>query len=518
MPRLHDPRAGRAAELRLETTVTTRRIMVRRPAAVLTTAVCILLAATLGTPHDINRATAVVIDTDMGVDDAVALTLALQDPRLDIAAIVACEGVASPSAAVQTAERMLELFNRSEIPLYASELESSRPAPECRVRAESMLGASLPETSTSLRRSFVPTAYESDGGHITVLAIGPLSQLVSALEERPELSTTIARIVIAGDPADLQSWNLARDPKAVKILRRSGILLQFVAPRGMAAKPAVWHADPNAQWRTTSLGDQFLDRLMATPDAREHYLVTLDQLHDELAMLYVLEPQLFEASGSGDVFFPRPDVDVGGRVAELIHRGRQRKLRVVLADRPLPDAMLQPDVRARRADILAANGSDEWFAQLLLNELHEHLGAYSIIGVKMALRAAELLNAPPHAMAILSHAPPSQPVSCLNDGLLVATGSTPGRNLFRHEPGPPGTIEASFAYNDRQVSLSLKEEYRNQIRARIEGLLQQFSLSDDGYWAGVRELGLDIWEDWHRLDLFDVAPTDERDVDADTKE
>ncbi len=479
---------------------------------------CAVLAASGAVCHDMDRTTAVVIDTDMGVDDAVALVLALQDPRLDISAIVAGEGVADASTAVLAAERMLELFNRSEIPLYASELESSRPAPECRVRAESMLGASLPETSTSLRRPFVPTAYEADGGHITVLVLGPLSQLVSALEERPELSTAIARIVIAGDPADLQSWNLARDPKAVKILRRSGILLQFVAPRGMAEKPVVWHADPNAQWRSTSLGDQFLDRLMAAPDAREHYLVTLDQLHDELAMLFLLEPGLFRASGSGDVFFPRQGADVGDRVAELIHRGRQRKRRVIFTDQPVPETMLQPDVRARRAGILAANGSDEWFAQLLLNELHEHLGAYSIIGVKMALRAAELLNAPPHAMAILSHAPPAQPVSCLNDGLLVATGSTPGRNLFRHDPGPPGTIEASFAYNDRQVSLSLKEEYRNQIRARIEGLLQQFSLSDDGYWEGVRDFGLDIWEDWHRLDLFEVATLDDLRPDSDETE
>jgi pyrimidine-specific ribonucleoside hydrolase len=167
--------------------------------------------------------------------------------------------------------------------------------------------------------------------------------------------------------------------------------------------------------------------------------------------------------------------------------------------------MLQEDVRARRDAIVAANGEDEWFAELLLNELHQHLGAYSILGVKMGLRAAELLNAPRHGMAVVSHAPATQPESCFDDGLLAATGSTPGRGLFRQEPGPPGSIQASFAYNRRRVTLRLKDAYREQIQGRIGELLGQYSLADQGYWDGVRAFGLEIWQDWHRLDLFEVT-------------
>jgi len=491
----------------------TRRVMTRWPAALLAV-VWLALTASIATPHDLDHATPVVIDTDMGVDDAVALALALQDPRLDISAIVAGEGVLDTSNAVVAAERMLEFFNRREIPLYASDLDSARPIPACRALAESMLQASLPEAPTGLGRPFVPAAYESNDGPTTVLALGPLSQLAAALEQHPELETAIARVVIAGDPADQESWNLAADPKAVKVVRRAGIVLQFVAARGMAPKATAWRERPREGWRSTSLGDFFLDRLIAEPDAREHYLVTRAQLFDELAVLFVLQPGLFQSSGSGDVFSPRPEADVGERVAELLHRGRQRKQRVIFTDQALPATMLQPDVRVRRAAILAANGEDEWFAQLLLNELHEHLGAYSIIGVKMALRAAEILNAPPHAMAILSHAPPAQPVSCLNDGLLVATGSTPGRNLFRHEPGPPGTVEAAFTFNRRGVTLRLKEAYMDMIRGRIGELRQSYDLSEDGYWEGVRAFGLDIWEGWHRLDLFEVFALEDLGDDA----
>jgi pyrimidine-specific ribonucleoside hydrolase len=167
--------------------------------------------------------------------------------------------------------------------------------------------------------------------------------------------------------------------------------------------------------------------------------------------------------------------------------------------------MLREDVRARRDAIIAANGEDEWSAELLLNEVHQHLGAYSIIGVKMGLRAAELLNAPRHAMAVVSNAPEAQPESCLDDGLMVAIGSTPGRRLYRSEPGPPGTIQASFAYNRRRVTLRLEDSYRSRIEGRIAQLRQQFTLADQAYWDGVRELGLEIWQDWHRLDLFEVT-------------
>jgi len=282
-----------------------------------------------------------------------------------------------------------------------------------------------------------------------------------------------------------------------------------VAGRGKAPKPAAWQQCGRPDSRSTSLGDTFLDRLLAQPSARQHYLESLGQLHDELAVLFILEPQRFEASGSGDVFTPREGVDAGGRLADLMRRGRQRQWLAAFSDLPVPSVMLQADVRERRDAIIAANGEDEWIAELLLNELHGHLGAYSIVGAKMGLRAAELLNAPRHSTAVVSHAPATQPESCLNDGLLAGTGSTPGRGLFRHEPGPPGTVEASFAYNRRQVTLRLKDSYRDQIRDRIGELLGQHSLADQGYWDGVRAFGLEIWQDWHRLDLFEATTNDQ---------
>ena len=69
--------------------------------------------------HEIGDTPLVVIDTDMGLDDAVALAAALQSVHVEVAAIVACEGVAGGPTAVQCIERMLERFNRGDIQAYA---------------------------------------------------------------------------------------------------------------------------------------------------------------------------------------------------------------------------------------------------------------------------------------------------------------------------------------------------------------------------------------------------------------
>ena len=221
--------------------------------------------------------------------------------------------------------------------------------------------------------------------------------------------------------------------------------------------------------------------------------------------LYYADHTLFSTQAYTNVFAPDDHDGLLKLFTCCLSDGRQHKHRVVFVGRPLPDDVFRPDVRSRRAAIIAKNGQAEWFAQLLMNELHEHLGAYSVIGVKMGLRAAELLNAPQHAMKVTSHVPAGPPVSCLNDGVIVATGCTPGRALFTHTPGPPGSIAVSFEYNGQRLTLAVKPEYRNRIKAEIQTLLGKYTLADHEYWDGVRRLGLDIWENWHRRDLFEIV-------------
>lgn len=469
--------------------------------------VCACLVAAQALAHDIEHHAAVVIDTDMGMDDAVALALALQSPRANIVSIVACEGAAGAEKSVEHLERMLHMFNRQDIALYApAALVSGKTPPPFRNFAEESVGGALPALVKPFRRPFSPEAYISPRGKTVILALGPLTNLAAALQTRPEIKEGISKVIFAGSPIAGESWNVRFDPDALAAVRATGVPVVFVVPSGGGArKPETWREGDLTIGPGTSVGEVFFNRLLATPRVRQHYLERFESFYDELAFLYFVDETLFWGKGRKDLLVPNNRVGIVNLFTRLLADGRQGKHRVVFVEGSLPDSVFRKDVRERKSRIIAKNGRAEWFAQLLMNEMHEHLGAYSVVGVKMGLRAAELLNAPQHGMKVVSHVPPRPPVSCLNDGVIVATGCTPGRALFEQDPGKPGTVAVTFEYNGRRLMLVLKAEYRDKIKGEIKTLLDQYTLEDHEYWLGVRKVGLDIWENWHRRNLFDVV-------------
>lgn len=457
--------------------------------------------------HEIADGSATVIDTDMGLDDAVTLAMALQSPRERIVSIVACEGVAGRDTGIAYVERMVALFNRGDIALYAPvRTGAAKSAPAFRAFAEQAVSQALPGEAKRIRRPFAADAYVSEGGPTVVLVLGPLTNLAAALRDKPAIKDGIAHVVVAGGPEAATSWNAGFDPEALAAVKASGVSLTFVVGGEAARKPACWRAEELAFGAGTSIGEQFVRRLLADARVRRHYMERFASFHDELVFLYYAEAGLFSGSAEGKgVVAAKDGAGITGLFVRLIEEGRQRKDRVVFVDGVLPNEVFRKEVRQRKAGIIAKNGEVEWFAQILMNELHEHLGAYSVIGVKMGLRAAELLNAPQHGMRVVSHTAARPPVSCLNDGIIVSTGCTPGRGLFRHDPGPPGSAKVTFEYNGRRITLAIKQAYRERIRAKIKSLLDKHKLEDPAYWDGVRRFGLNIWEHWHRRELFDVV-------------
>ncbi len=458
------------------------------------------------TGHDVGHTSTIVIDTDMGIDDAVAMALALQRPDLNISAIITTDGVSSGANCAAALEHMLQRFNRRDITLYGVADPSKKPpAPPFREFAEhaikSVLDGPLPAQMT---RPFAPEAYVHEGTKTTVVLLGPMTNFAEALRRKPDIKDRIARVIIPGQRSQ-RSFNDRFDIHAAQYVRKSGVPLLFLDANEIAMKPN-WLAVEQARiGQGTSLAEAFLNDLLSNPETREHYAGKLKIFHDELAIMYLSDHHAFHTTTDERTFEPNGTAVVADLFSTLLNEGRQRKDRVVFSDRPLPDVALRKDVRDRRASIIEKNGETEWFAQVLMNEMHQHLGAYSIVGVKMGLYAAEQLNAPQHGMRIVSHTPAEPPVSCLNDGLIVATGCTPGRGLFTHEPGEKPGVIVEFSAGTKRIKLRLKDKYKKQIAERIGELKKKHGLEDAAYWQGVRAFGLDIWENWHRRDLFEVV-------------
>ena len=455
----------------------------------------------------------VVIDTDAGLDDVVTLAMALQSPRVRIAGIVCTDGVLSGHQCGEVVGSMLALFNRADVPLFVSAGTRGGSAPPFRQSAYEAIKSAVTSTTPIKARAFSPMAYRVEGKQKTVVVtLGPLTGLASALKARPSLRKEIARVTVVGGPG-VKSWNVRFDPAAWKALVASGLPVDYLVHGRTVRKPGSWSKGSPVPGRPTSPAGRLLARLLRGKTAR-HYATVLKTLTDELAWLYLTAPALFrrQVMRGGPTAVVRPrGRRVLARMLRLLRDGRQDRRPVVLSERPLPAANLRPDVRKRRAQIVARHGPVEWRAQVQMNELHRHLGAYSIIGVKMGLRAAELLNAPPSSMQVVSFTPKHPPASCLNDGVIVATGATPGRGLFKqgsHQKGPP---RVKFTFNGKSITLALKQRYHDEIVKALSFLRHKYTLADSRYWKRVRSKGLEIWERWHRLDLFEEPrPAGER--------
>lgn len=472
----------------------------------------IVLATAWTTPalaHTQADKESLIIDTDMGLDDAVTLAAALQCADVSISAIIACDGASSGQTCARYLNCMLSEFNRSDIVLYRSaDGDSALPSPTFRPFVEKTLSAAITQKAKDRSLAFSPKAFRVRRGKSTILALGPLTNIAAAFRTTPEIKDRISKIIIAGRENPDLNWNLKQDQDAYDVVCKSGIKLVFVTENGKEPLPPAQWQDKLTLGAEASVGRRFLRRLLKQDEVREHYFNRLSRHQDELAFLFLCKPAMF-AKGEKNEVLPTDSAAAAEALAKILSQGRQQRPRVAFANKPLQKSTLQSDVASRMDSIIALNGQDEWFSQLIMNELHEHLGAYSVIGVKMGLRAAELLNAPQHEMMVITHIKPGPPASCLNDGVIVGAGCTPGRNLFRQGKVETKDIKVTFIYNGRAITLKLKDKYRNHVKEQIKKLLKIYTLDDHGYWEGVRETGFDIWENWHRCDLFEVTEASE---------
>jgi pyrimidine-specific ribonucleoside hydrolase len=174
---------------------------------------------------------------------------------------------------------------------------------------------------------------------------------------------------------------------------------------------------------------------------------------------------------------------------------------VVMKEFPVNPSLFQADVRPYVEKIIERHGLEEWKACFLTNELHRHLGIYSLVGAKMGVRAREILDAPFDAVDVISLAGNQQPLSCMNDGLQVSTGASLGRAAITiaHVKQPA----AIFLYKDRMVTLRIKKEIVNQIRKDIQAALKKYGGLNPEYFAHIRKLSIEYWLKWDRKAIFE---------------
>ncbi len=186
-------------------------------------------------------ATAVLIDTDMGIDDAVAVSLALAMNSLQIKAIVGVGGNVPLDQIVTNIGRLLRAVDPPARPIVGSGLDAPACAAGYRREAhgEDGLGQThLPPDaaakSLDYRTVYRETAAEAKG-RLVVVCLGPLTNLAAMLEGAGDLACSIEQIYVSGGAVwtkgnvdEVAEYNFRRDPQAAAKVLASGLPITVV--------------------------------------------------------------------------------------------------------------------------------------------------------------------------------------------------------------------------------------------------------------------------------------------------
>lgn len=241
------------------------------------------------------------IDTDPGFDDLIALALAAES-RLEMVGIGLVAGNAPLERIVQNALSITSAFGITA-PVYAG---ADRPLVRPRMTAENVLGlgalgtigASLPTSTQSLSAGhavleLIRAAQEQP---ITLVALGPLTNLALALRLEPRLATWLEGIVLMGGSTDrgnhsaAAEFNFLADPEAASVVFSSGAKITMF---GLNLTRQVLLTDAHvARVRQSSAAHS-----TALADMMAHYVgIRANRqtpLHDPVTIAYLLEPELF---------------------------------------------------------------------------------------------------------------------------------------------------------------------------------------------------------------------------------
>lgn len=259
----------------------------------------------MSTPHR-NKAAPVIVDTDPGVDDAVAILMLLANPAFDVVGLTTTAGNVPLARSTRNSLALLEYAGRSDIPVYrgAARPVRGRYAYARHIHSASGLTRRLPEPSMSTSEvraiPFLERALADSAMPVTVIALGPLTNLARLWRRNPAALRSAARIVVMGGAVNASGnitphaeFNFYSDPTAARIIVESGLPLTLI---DLAACRRVFISRHRvetleATGRLGTLAAELLTGWFARDPSRQEFY-----LYDPLAVLAATHPHTLALS------------------------------------------------------------------------------------------------------------------------------------------------------------------------------------------------------------------------------
>lgn len=186
-----------------------------------------------------------------------------------------------------------------------------------------------------------------------------------------------------------------------------------------------------------------------------------------------------------------------------IKPGEGKRPMLVLNMFPTTAEWYQPEAQALIRDgVVERYGKEEWVAIVLAHELHQHVGIYTLLGAKMAIRARELLEAPMRGVSAKLETSGDKPMTCAADGIQVGLGSTFGQDLIEVvAPKSPG-LAATFEYAGQRLRLALKPAYQERVDGYIQRAKDEHGFLTPNYFEQVEAISYTVWAEFDRAEVF----------------
>ena len=184
----------------------------------------------------------VIIDTDPGTDDAIALMMAFQSAALNVIGITTVGGNARLTETTKNTLSLMEYINRPDVQVHMGNSDpiDGKYTHAYNYHGEGGLTVQLPEPSMKPTSGdavdFIVNKTLECPELVDIIALGPLTNIALALNKNPALNQSIGQIVVMGGAISVlgnitteSEFNIYNDPKAANIVFSSGIPIKLVS-------------------------------------------------------------------------------------------------------------------------------------------------------------------------------------------------------------------------------------------------------------------------------------------------
>jgi purine nucleosidase len=259
----------------------------------------------------------VILDVDPGIDDAMAMCIALFEPELDVLAVTPVGGNCSPPQATRNVQAIIEQLDPPRLPRLGT---ASSPDAGLPVDGRHLHGVDgLGETNFPVaeRQHLHPAekvicdqVRDASEASVTIVALGPLTNVARALLRDPELASVVGQIVMTGGtlsgPGNITpaaEFNIYCDPVAAQAVFRSPSTKTLV-PLDVTNRVVLTYDLFNQLPDETTRVGRFLRKVLppAFRGYRQQFGLEGIHVHDTVTLMSVLYPELFETEEmAGDV-------------------------------------------------------------------------------------------------------------------------------------------------------------------------------------------------------------------------